>query len=113
MMLKKINSENRIWRAFYIFAITASMLLLGFGIGCIMCSCKATEAEASILTEYDKAIFVCDFRPTESLNSTDAHTIDVADYTHISNGMIKIVAKDGRAFYTHGSNVILYTSEGD
>ena len=113
MKLRLINSENRIWRTLYIFAITASILLLGIGIGYIMCSCKATKAEASILTEYDKAVFVCDFRPTESLNSINAHTIDIVDYTHTSNGMIKIVAKDGRVFYTHGSNVILYTSEGD
>ena len=112
-MLKKINSENRIWKAFYIFAIIASLLLLGFGIGCIMCSCKATEADASILTEYDKAIFVCDFRPTKTENPNVGYSsiIDVADYTTYSHGVVEITATDGRIYRTHISNVVLYSSE--
>ena len=109
-MLKKIDSENRIWKAFYIFATIASISLVLIAISCMFCSCESGNNEC----KYDRAKFVCDFRVvTENSNVGYNSFIDVADYTTYSHGVIEITATDGKIYRTHISNVILYTSEGD
>lgn len=109
MMLKKINSENRIWKAFYIFATIASVSLVLIVISCMFCSCESSNNKC----KYDKAKFVCDFRPTKTENSNVEYSsfIDVAYYVTYSHGVIEITATDGRKYRTHISNVVLYSSE--
>lgn len=106
MVLKKINSENRIWKAFYIFATIASVSLVLIVISCMFCSCESSNNKC----KYDRAKFVCDFR---TINSNDEYSsyIDVADYMTYSNGVIEITATDGRIYRTHISNVVLYSLE--
>ena len=104
-MLKKINSENRIWRAFYIFATIASVSLVLIAISCMFCSCKSSNNKC----KYDRAKFVCDFRTYS--NDEYSSFIDVADYTTYSHGVVEITSTDGRIYRTHISNVVLYSLE--
>lgn len=109
MKLRLINSENRIWRAFYIFVTIASVSLILIAISYMFCSCGSSNNKC----KYDKAIFVCDFRPTKTENPNVVYSsiIDVADYMTYSHGVIEITATDGRIYRTHISNVVLYSSE--
>lgn len=106
MILKRINLENRIWKAFYIFATIASVSLVLIAISCMFCSCESGNNNC----KYDSAKFVCDFRTIDS-NDKYSSYIDVADYTTYSNGVIEITATNGRIYRTHISNVVLYSSE--